>query len=90
MKNRRWNLRVTVLASAWVGMLLLPTAGCADDEGDPRDDPCQYITCNGHGTCQWSAAKIPYCVCDEHYELDPDDPTRCRNDGSINDCRGPL
>ncbi len=85
----KWR-RFTSLAGAAAAAIFLILAACDDGEGDPRDNPCRYITCSDHGTCLYTHEEIPYCRCDEHYELDPDDPTRCISDGSINDCRGPI
>lgn len=82
--------RVRRFVGTWAAALALLTAGCDDGDGDPRDDPCRGVTCSGHGACLYTYEGIPYCRCDEHYEMDPDHPTSCRSDGSINDCRGPL
>ena len=84
--RRKMYRFVATLATA----LVFLAAGCDDGDGDPRDNPCRDITCSGHGTCLYTYEGIPYCKCDEHYEMDPDLPTNCRSDGSINDCRGPL
>jgi len=38
--------------------------------GACEDDPCDGVTCSGHGTCLYTKDKTPYCECDPYYYPD--------------------
>src|SRR5262245_27682982 len=51
---------------------VLLAAGCGSDsaasEVEPvYGDPCKYVLCGPHGTCQADGMGQPFCACDEVY-----------------------
>lgn len=40
-----------------------------EDSDDSEGDPCEGVTCSGHGQCAVLAGESPICVCDAGYEL---------------------
>ena len=66
---------------------LLMVCGCEDDAQKSTSNPCDEITCNGHGVCK-SGGSSPTCDCDDgyHEEISDDGTPLCREDQEENAC----
>jgi hypothetical protein len=43
-----------------------PDVGAVEYQGSPPPDPCDGVTCSGHGSCERQGAQ-PVCICDLHF-----------------------